>query len=154
MKITVLSVGKPKNKLFRDGTIYYLEQVKRYLNVELIAVADSSQKGNTEKTRNIEGESILRVIRERDYVVLLDDKGCNRTSSEFAEWLEERLKEARGRLVFIIGGPFGVSDQVKKRSDSMLSLSSMTFPHELCLVFLSEQIYRACTIKAGTGYHH
>ena len=136
MKITVLSVGKPKNKLFRDGKIYYLEQV------------------NPEKIRNIDGESILRVIRERDYVVLLDDKGCKRTSYEFAEWLEQRLKETCGRLVFIIGGPFGVSDLVKKRSDSMLSLSSMTFPHELCLVFLSEQIYRACTIKAGTGYHH
>ncbi len=154
MKITVLFVGKPKKNFFRDGALYYLEQVKRYVNVELIAVPDSSQKGNPEKIRNIEGESILRVIRERDYVVLLDDKGSKRTSLEFAEWLEQRLNEARGRLVFIIGGPFGVSDHVKNRSDSILSLSKMTFPHELCLVFLSEQIYRACAIKAGTGYHH
>lgn len=154
MKICVLTVGKPKNRLFRDGASFYFERLKQFVNMEWIPIPDSSQKGSPEKILNAEGDSILKRIRERDFVVLLDEKGSERTSLEFAEWLEHRLGETGGRLVFIIGGPFGVTDTVKKRADSLLCLSKMTFPHELCLVFLAEQIYRAYTIKNGTGYHH
>lgn len=154
MKITLLTVGKPRNNLFRESTLLYLERIKNFLSVEWITVPDSLQKKDQARIRSSEGELILKKIRERDRVVLLDERGSQYTSPDFSEWFERRMEETRGRMIFVIGGPFGVSQPIKQRADDTIALSRMTFPHDLCVVFLAEQIYRACTIKAGTGYHH
>jgi 23S rRNA (pseudouridine1915-N3)-methyltransferase len=154
MKITLLTVGKPRNSLFRDGTLLYLERIRNFFSVEWITVPDSLQKKDQARIRSSEGELILKRIRERDRLVLLDEKGAQFTSPDFSKWFERTMEETRGRMIFVIGGPYGVSTPVRQRADDTISLSRMTFPHDLCVVFLAEQIYRACTIRAGTGYHH
>lgn len=154
MKITLLTVGKPRNNLFREGTLLYLERIKNFFSVEWVTVPDSLQKKDHARIRSGEGELILKRIRERDRVVLLDERGSQYTSPDFSKWFERTMEQTSGRIIFIIGGPYGVSQPVKQRADNMISLSRMTFPHDLCVLFLAEQIYRACTIKAGTGYHH
>lgn len=101
-----------------------------------------------------EGAGILRKLSERDYCVLLDQDGSSMTSLCFSEWLFDRLGTVSGRIVLVVGGPFGVSTQVRERADLKISLSDMTLTHEMCLLLLFEQIYRAVTIERGGSYHH
>jgi len=154
MKIIILTVGKVKNRLFKEAVLHYLEMAGKYVALEWVVLPDAVQKGNNDNGISKEGQSILRRVGERDFAVLLDERGRKYKSRDFSVWLEEKFAEIQGRIIFIVGGPYGVSNQVKNRADFLLSLSDMTFPHELCTVMLSEQLYRACTIKAGTGYHH
>ena len=100
-----------------------------------------------------EGEQILRLIQPSDTVVLLDEHGAERTSMETGAWLQKKQQTAR-RLIFVIGGPYGFSDAVYKRSDEMISLSRMTFSHQMVRLIFTEQLYRACTIIKGESYHH
>jgi 23S rRNA (pseudouridine1915-N3)-methyltransferase len=111
---------------------------------------ESAKDGNIEK----EGASILKRLRERDTVVLLDEHGKMYDSVGFSDYISKLLCEIEGRLVFVIGGAFGLSQEVRKRAGEIISLSKMTMPHELCLLLLSEQLYRAFSIIAGTDYHH
>lgn len=154
MKIIILTVGKIKNRLFREAVLQYLDRASKYVTLEWIVVPDTAQKGAAASSLAREGESILKKIGKRDYVVLLDERGKELESKEFSLWVERKLSKIQGKMIFVIGGPYGVSDRVKHRADFLLSFSKMTFPHELCAVLLSEQLYRICTIKAGTGYHH
>jgi len=119
-----------------------------------LEVAPESKDGNTARKVEREGKEILKKIRERDYVVILDEGGGGTDSLSFARWLSERLDGSDGRIVFVIGGAFGLSGEVRDRANHSLSLSRMTMPHELCRVFLLEQVYRACTILRGVDYHH
>ena len=149
MKILVLAVGKPKDKSIALLSGMYIERIipKGLVGVEF---ADSAKDGDIEK----EGASILKRLRERDTVILLDEHGRMYNSVEFSGFISESLAVTEGRLVFVIGGAFGLSDNVKQISKGIISLSKMTMPHELCLLFLSEQLYRAFSIIAGTDYHH
>lgn len=101
-----------------------------------------------------EGQELLRRIRPRDRVVLLREDGVERTSPDFASFLSREMEATAGRVVLVIGGPWGTSRAVGERADALLSLSRMTFPHEMCFLFLAEQLYRAFSILGGTGYHH
>ncbi|GHS93803.1 ribosomal RNA large subunit methyltransferase H [Synergistales bacterium] len=101
-----------------------------------------------------EGAEIMRRLRERDALLLLRDDGKELTSAEFASYLSRKTEETPGRVVFVIGGAWGVSDSVKRRADDGLSMSRMTFTHEMCFLFLTEQIYRAFSILGGSSYHH
>ena len=96
----------------------------------------------------------MKRIRPRDCVVLLREDGTERTSRELASFLAERMEATAGRVVLVVGGPWGTSRELGDRADATLSLSRMTFTHEMCFLFLAEQLYRAFSILAGTGYHH
>jgi 23S rRNA (pseudouridine1915-N3)-methyltransferase len=148
MKLVVLAVGKPKDKDIARQSGVYIERIPKG-SVEMEFVG-SAKDGDIER----EGVSILKRLRERDTVILLDEHGKMYDSVEFSDYISKLLSKCEGRLVFIIGGAFGLSQDVKKRADGMVSLSKMTMPHELCLLFLSEQLYRAFSIIAGTDYHH
>ena len=149
MKLVILAVGKPKDKNIALLSDMYIERIipKGLAGVEFV---DAAKDGSIEK----EGISILKRLRERDTVILLDEHGIMYDSIQFSGFISERLRITEGRLVFVIGGAFGLSDDVKRRADEIISLSKMTMPHELCLLFLSEQLYRAFSIIAGTEYHH
>ena len=149
MKLVILGVGRPKDKNIALLSGAYIERIvpKGVVGAEFV---NAAKDGNIEK----EGASILKRLRERDIIILLDERGKMYNSVEFSGYISESLSAAGGRLVFIIGGAFGLSDDVKRRAAQAVSLSKMTMPHELCLLFLSEQLYRAFSIISGNDYHH
>jgi 23S rRNA (pseudouridine1915-N3)-methyltransferase len=153
MKLSVLAIGKPKDKSILKGIDSYVKRTTPHLPISLDYLPDGRGL-SPEKSTERESKAILRYLTPRDHVVLLDEKGSTMTSRTFSSYLFSRLKSAHGRLVFVIGGPFGFSEDVRKRSDEMLSLSPMTLTHEMCLLFFSEQIYRALMISKNTSYHH
>lgn len=154
MKVRIRVVGAPKTHYYREGMEDYLRRLQKYLPVSLEFVREKS--GRSDKARAVREESLnlLDGVPERDHVVLLDVKVQARGSVEFSKWLYRVLGQTRGSLVFCIGGPYGVSRKLIDRADSRISLSSMTLPHEMCLLLLLEQLYRAATIQAGGSYHH
>jgi 23S rRNA (pseudouridine1915-N3)-methyltransferase len=107
-----------------------------------------------DKQKELEGERILAATERNDFVMLLDERGKELTSREFADFIAKKAVMLPRNLVFVIGGPYGFSPAVYERADSKLSLSKMTFPHELIRLFFVEQVYRACTINRGEPYHH
>jgi 23S rRNA (pseudouridine1915-N3)-methyltransferase len=154
MKILLVAVGKPKEKAIESLVNKYLERTRQFASINRVNVKDYSGKNPVERIKTRETENIFKVLKPRDYVILLDEKGKTMNSKDFADWLDLLLKKVPGRLVFITGGAYGTDPSLQERADMLLSLSMMTFPHELCLVFIAEQIYRGLNIIEGTSYHH
>lgn len=153
MKILILAVGKPKNNFLTSMANEYLTRIRpaKFISVEYVLDASGAvPKDIIER----EGERLLKKLKPNDRVILLHDTGVEYTSVDFAKFLSHELDGASGRVIFIIGGPWGVSAAIKGRADIKLSLSKMTFTHEMCFLFLCEQLYRAYSITLGTGYHH
>ena len=154
MKVLVLSVGKVREP--------FLERAIR----SYVARMTPAHKTSWEYVPEIRGEArkeivldkgcllLEKAIRDRDRCVLLDERGRHFKSTEFAGWLQGEIASCPGRLVFIVGGPFGVSERIRDRATQSVALSQMTFPHDMCVLFLMEQLYRAFSILAGTAYHH
>ena len=155
MKTELIVVGKTTNKHFIAAINDYLERICHYMpfSVTVIAVLRNAKSLSQQQQKDKEGEAILRLLQPSDTVVLLDERGKEPRSIELADWLQRQQQTAR-RLVFIIGGPYGFSQQVYSRADSMLSLSRMTFSHQMVRLIFVEQLYRACTIIKGEPYHH
>ncbi|GAB6981910.1 23S rRNA (pseudouridine(1915)-N(3))-methyltransferase RlmH [Prevotella dentasini] len=155
MKAVLILVGKTQNKHFIAGIKDYVERICHYLPYSIIVIPElKNTKNITEnQQKEREGELILKEIQLSDTVVLLDEHGKEFRSVEYADWLQRKLNTAR-RLVFVIGGPYGFSDAVYKRSNEMISLSQMTFSHQMVRLIFVEQLYRACTIIKGEPYHH
>ena len=155
MKIILLLVGKTTNKHIGVCINDYVERIGHYVPFELQVIPELKQtKHLTEaQQKQMEGEQLLRALQPTDDVVLLDERGKELRSMEFARWIEQKQHTAR-RLVFIIGGPYGFSPDLYARAKEMLSLSRMTFSHQMVRLFFTEQIYRACTIIKGEPYHH
>lgn len=151
MKILILTVGRPRDKAVAAMADDYIGRIKPSGLVSVQSVNDSRSKSDAVER---EGQEMLKQLRPRDRVVLLRDDGREFTSPEFASFVSKEMESSAGRLVFIIGGPWGTSDALKQRADVGLSLSRMTFTHEMCFLFLTEQLYRAFSILQGTGYHH
>ncbi|MBI5126341.1 MAG: 23S rRNA (pseudouridine(1915)-N(3))-methyltransferase RlmH [Candidatus Taylorbacteria bacterium] len=147
MKILLISVGKKHDPAFLDAITDFTHRISHYTPVEWKFLNPSD---------NIKSESvdILASVNERDYVVLLDERGKQMSSPDLAQFLEKRLNESVHRLVFIIGGAFGVDEEVRKRAHTTIALSQLVFPHQLVRLILAEQIYRAFTILRGEKYHH
>ena len=147
MKLLILTVGKPKNNLLADLADEYLTRIRpdNFILTERVPDANNIER---------EGEKLLKKLRPNDKVILMHDTGKEFSSLNFAEFLSQELNNSQGRIVFIIGGPWGVSQAVKDRADFKLSLSKMTFTHEMCYLFLCEQLYRAYSIMHGLDYHH
>lgn len=121
--------------------------------ITTIPAIKNTKSLSEEQQKQMEGEQILKLIQASDTVVLLDEKGAERTSLQMATWLEKRQQTVR-RLIFIIGGPYGFSEAVYKRANELISLSKMTFSHQMVRLIFTEQLYRACTIIKGESYHH
>lgn len=156
MKIVVIAVGKTSTDYISRGVDEFLKRSNRYLGVELTVIPDiKASKALTEEAQKLqEGRNILASLLPGDIVTLLDERGKELTSREFSGMIERRMIQGTKRLVFVIGGPYGFSKEVYERADSKLSLSRMTFTHEMVRLFFVEQIYRAMTIMRGEPYHH
>ena len=155
MKTELIVVGKTTNKHFIAAINDYLERIGHYMpfSVTVIPELRNAKSLSQQQQKDKEGEAILRLLQPSDTVVLLDERGKEPRSIELADWLQRQQQTAR-RLVFIIGGPYGFSQQVYSRADSMLSLSRMTFSHQMVRLIFVEQLYRACTIIKGEPSHH
>ncbi len=157
MKIAVIGVGKLKEKYFVMAVEEYGKRLSRYCRLELVETADEktpdgASPAEEERIKRLEGERILKAVREEDYVIALAIQGEALSSEELAQRLQELSIRGR-RIVFIIGGSLGLHDSVLARADMRLSFSKMTFPHQLMRVVLLEQIYRSFRIIKGEPYH-
>ena len=158
MKITLITVGKIKEKYFRDAIAEYSKRLSRYCKLEIIEVADEktpdqASEAVEEEIRKKEGERILKQIREDMYVITLEIRGKKLTSEEFAKKIDTLGVQGKSHIAFVIGGSIGLGKEVRKRSDLALSFSDMTFPHQLMRVILLEQVYRGYRIIHGEPYH-
>lgn len=155
MKTLLILVGKTTSKHFQAGISDYTGRISHYMPFELITIPELKNTRNLseEQQKTAEGELILKQTQPADTVVLLDEHGSELRSLEFAGWLEQKQRAAR-RLVFVIGGPYGFSPAVYARANERLSLSRMTFSHQMVRLIFTEQLYRACTILKGEAYHH
>lgn len=158
MKITILCVGKIKEKYFTDAIAEYTKRLSRYCKLEIIEVPDektpdhASQTEN-EKIKEKEGERLLKYIRDDAYKIVLEIQGTRMTSEKFSAFIEHLGVRGNSHIMFIIGGSLGLDDRIIRAADSSLSFSDMTFPHQLMRVILLEQIYRGFRIQFGEPYH-
>lgn len=155
MKTVLILIGKTTNKHFVAGINDYSERINHYMPFEIKVIQEiKNTKSLTEDQQKIaEGSLILKLLQPSDTVVLLDEHGEEMRSVAFAKWLQGKQFNAR-RLVFVIGGPYGFSQDVYDRATELVSLSKMTFSHQMVRLIFTEQLYRACTIIKGEPYHH
>ena len=155
MKTELILVSKTTDKHLAAGIDDYVSRICHYLPFAITVIPElKNTKNMTEEQQKVrEGELIIQKIQPSDTVVLLDEHGKEFRSIEFADWLQKKQNTAR-RLVCVIGGPYGFSESIYKRADELLSLSKMTFSHQMVRLLFVEQIYRACTIIKGDPYHH
>ena len=158
MRITLVVVGKIKDKFFAEAILEYEKRLSRYCKLEILQVADEktpekASKAQERQIKESEGQRILAQIKDGAYVIALAIKGQMASSEELAEKLKQLGICGKSHVVFIIGGSLGLSEAVLKRADEQLSFSYMTFPHQLMRVILLEQIYRGFRIMAGEPYH-
>lgn len=156
MKITLLTVGKTEDAYLREGIDKYIKRLKHYTKLEVIDLPElKNTKALTQEQQKLkEAELILKKIAVTDHVVLLDEKGLEFTSKQFAAYLDKKAVTSTTNLVFVIGGPYGFDDSVYARGNDKLSLSRMTFSHQMIRLFFAEQLYRAFSILKGEPYHH
>ena len=156
MKIKLIVIGKTKSKFLIEGENEYQKRLKHYCKFSELIISDIKNGGKLSKKvlKEKEGNLILESIKNNDYVVLLDDKGLTLSSIGFAEFLNMKMVSSTKELVFIVGGAFGFSENVYKRANTKLSLSKMTFSHQMVRMIFKEQLYRAFTILKGEKYHH
>ena len=156
MKGLLIVVGKTTDKRFDTIIQDYVERIKHYIPFDIGVIPEiKNSKGlsqNEQKER--EGELILSKLQASDYVILLDEHGNERSSTDFAAWIQKKMAAGPKRLVFIVGGPYGFSPSVHQRGNEEVSLSKMTLSHQMVRIFFVEQIYRAMTILNGEPYHH
>ena len=155
MKTELILVGKTTDKHFAAGIGNYASRIAHYMpfNISVIPELRNTKSLTPEQQKQAEGELILKQIQPADTVVLLDEHGKELRSTELAAWLEQKRNTSR-RLVFVIGGPYGFSPAVYQRANEQLSLSKLTFSHQMVRLVFTEQLYRACTIIRGEPYHH
>ncbi len=156
MKITLLAIGKTDNNQLQSLMDDYSKRLGFYVSFEMEIIPDVKNAKNLSQTlqKKAEGEEILKRIASSDRLILLDEKGKTYSSEGFSEFLQKKMNSGLKNLVFVIGGPYGFSDEIYQRSDGKLSLSSMTFSHQMVRLFFIEQLYRAFTILRNEPYHH
>ena len=156
MKIKLIVVGKTSSQFLSDGEKEYEKRLKHYSNFEQLVISHikNGNKFSTNDLKNKEGDLILAKLDKNDLVILLDEKGKVYSSKEFAEFIQNKTINSVKKLVFVVGGAFGFSDEVYKRSNYKISLSKMTFSHLMVRLIFKEQLYRAYTILKGEKYHH
>ncbi|MBQ5984392.1 MAG: 23S rRNA (pseudouridine(1915)-N(3))-methyltransferase RlmH [Bacteroidales bacterium] len=155
MDITLLTVGKTDVKWVKEGLDLYVSRLKHYIPFRLVEIPQLKNAASLtrDQIREREGELILKALKPSDRVILLDERGREFRSVEFAAWTGDLLQKGRD-VVFVIGGAYGYSDAVYERKEGMVSLSRMTFSHQMVRTVFAEQLYRAFTILKGEPYHH
>ena len=155
MKITLLTVGKTDVRWVREGLELYVSRLSHYVRFSLKEIPELKNVSafTKEQIKEKEGDLILSSLTAGDFVVLLDERGREYRSVEFADFIRERLNRGAD-MVFVVGGAYGFSQKVYSRADSMMSLSDMTFSHQMVRTIFAEQLYRAFTIIRGEPYHH
>lgn len=156
MKIQIWSVGKSHEPFVKEGIEEFTKRIGHYYPVQwqLLPVPKNTAMLSEMDIRKKEGEMILDLLGKDDYLVLLDERGRQMTSEELAVFIQQRANGSGKNLIFLIGGAFGVSQEVMKRANTTWSLSKLVFPHQLVRLILAEQVYRACTIQRNEKYHH
>lgn len=156
MNIELIVVGKTDMKEVEALVTMYTKRLNHYVRFAITTIADirNTKKLSEAEQKRLEGEAILRLINDSDHLMLLDEHGSEFRSIEFADMIQRRMSAGTKRLVFVIGGPYGFSDAVYQRSNSKLSLSKMTFSHQIVRAIFAEQLYRAFTILHNEPYHH
>ncbi len=156
MKIILAVVGKTSTGYLKQGIDEYTSRLTHYIPFEIHYLNDAKNTRNLTESQQkaAEGRSILNFIDKSDYVALLDERGKEFTSVKFSNYIEKRSLSGLKRLVFIVGGPYGFSDEVYQRANEKISLSQMTFSHEMIRLIFTEQLYRAMTIINHEPYHH
>lgn len=156
MKITLLTIGKTEDKYLNEGIDIYLKRLKHYISFKIIEIPElkNTKSLSREQQKIREAELIFKNIQNTDHVILLDENGKEFTSRGFSVFLNKKMVGGLQHLVFIVGGPYGFSDELYARSNDKLSLSKMTFSHQMIRLLFTEQLYRALTILKGEPYHH
>lgn len=156
MKITFLVLGKTDDKYINEGISKYLNRLKHYIKFELVEIPDLKNTKNLreDQQKAKEAELIQKALNPTDHVILLDEKGTEFTSRKFSEFLNKKMVSGIQNLVFIVGGPYGFDESIYKLASSKISLSKMTFSHQMVRLFFIEQVYRGFTILKGEPYHH
>jgi 23S rRNA (pseudouridine1915-N3)-methyltransferase len=156
MKVKLICVGKTNKTFLIEGEAVYAKRLQKYFSFQKIEIPDLKNTKNLsqEQIKEKEGELILEKMKEGDCVVLLDEKGKNLSSQQFADFLQKKFHLRAKNLIFIIGGPYGFSKAIYQKADAQISLSSMTFSHQMIRLFFTEQLYRAMAILNSEPYHH
>jgi 23S rRNA (pseudouridine1915-N3)-methyltransferase len=156
VKILVLFLGKTDKSYIKEGIDDYVNRINYYLPFEVRIIPDLKKSRNlpTDVQRVREGQLILDQINKGDQLVLLDERGREYSSIEFSRWIEKKMISGIRQLIFVVGGPYGLSDEVYQRADCKISLSKLTFSHQMVRMIFIEQLYRAMTIIKNEPYHH
>lgn len=156
MNITLLTVGKTNIKWVKDGIETYTSRLKHYVSFRISEIPELKNASSLtkEQIKSKEGNLILKNLKDNDEVILLDERGKEHTSKEWAGIIEKKMINGSRDLVFVIGGAYGFSDEVYDRASGMISMSKMTFSHQMIRAIFIEQLYRAFTIIKGEPYHH
>jgi 23S rRNA (pseudouridine1915-N3)-methyltransferase len=156
MNIEIWSVGKENESFIDEGIRYYFQKTKPYNPVELVIIQPSKKTATTdiERTKQQEEELILKRLQPNHYLVLLDERGKQLNSVQWSQQFQQLMNQGTKTLVLLIGGAFGVTDNVRKQARQCWSLSSLVFPHQLVRLMLAEQVYRAFSILHNSPYHH
>ena len=156
MKILLLTIGNTDKKYMKEGIDDYVKRLSFYLPFEIKVIPDLKNRGSlsVDLQKEKEGQLILNQISPGDFMVLLDERGEEFTSTSFSGWIEKKMIAGTRQLVFVIGGPYGFSKMVYQRSDLKISLSKLTFSHQMVRLIFVEQVYRAMTIIKNEPYHH
>ena len=156
MTITFIQIDKTQDSYLNEGMAIYLKRLKNYCSLEVITInVPKNVRLKTEKEQKTEeAKLILNELKAGDHLVLLDEKGKQMSSMEFAQFMNQKQNSGIKRLVFLIGGPFGFDQKIYERANFKLGLSQMTFSHQMVRLFFLEQLYRAYTILGGEKYHH
>ncbi|MDD4235757.1 MAG: 23S rRNA (pseudouridine(1915)-N(3))-methyltransferase RlmH [Bacteroidales bacterium] len=156
MKFKLICVGKTNFQFVQNGLDEYFNRVKKYIDFELLCIPNTkiSNSLSIGEQNNLEGRLILSNIEKSDMLIILDDKGKQFSSVEFATELNKLMMSGKKQIVFVIGGAYGFSNDVYSRANKLVSLSKMTFSHQIIRLLFAEQLYRACTILNNEAYHH
>lgn len=156
MKLQFWSVGKPHEAYAKPGIEEFTKRLNNYFPADWHIIATPKNAANLSEAdlKKAEASILLQQVQKDDYLVLLDERGKALSSPELAQWLQQRANESTRRIIFLVGGAFGVDETVMKRADFTWSLSKLVFPHMLVRLILAEQVYRACTILRNEKYHH
>ena len=156
MKTLFIVIGKTTDKRLETLIDEYVQRINHYISFEIIVIPELKNAKNLsfEQQKSEEAELLKRQLQPGDYLVLLDEHGRERRSVEFAQWMQKRMTAAPRRLVFVVGGPYGFAPEIHKMAHEEISLSLMTFSHQMIRLLFTEQVYRAMTIIRGEPYHH
>ena len=156
MKFQFINIGKPHDESLKKAIEDFTKRINNYYTVEwmIIPPVKNAASLNETELKKQEGKNILNKINKEDFVILLDETGKQLTSIELAKFIEQKTNESIRSIIFLIGGAYGVSDEVKQRTNFTWSLSKLVFPHMIVRLILAEQVYRACTILRNEKYHH